>query len=353
MRSDTFQRGFLLLLVAAVTIGFLSMIRDFLITLLFAAIFASLMRPLFLRFSALTRERRRLSAGLTLAVFVLVIMLPLFGFLGVVANQAVRLTEDVKPWVQENMGNREDINDSLRKMPGYKYVAPYRGPIVKKVSELVGGMGNFVFQHLSSFTAGAVVFFLNFAIMLYAMFFFLLDGPAILSKILYYMPLESKDERKILDGFRSMARATIKGLVVVGAVQGGLAGLALWAAGIPSVLFWSTLMAVLSVLPNIGCALVWMPACVYLFITGKTTAGVLVFIWCAVVVASADNVLRPMLVGKDTKVHELLVLVSTLGGLTLLGLEGFILGPVLALVFLTVWDIYGTAFKDVLPKSGG
>jgi predicted PurR-regulated permease PerM len=111
-------------------------------------------------------------------------------------------------------------------------------------------------------------------------------------------------------------------------------------------------MAVLSVVPNVGSALIWVPACIYLFIKGDTTAATLVFLWCAVVVGSADNVLRPILVGKDTQMPELLVLLSTLGGLTMFGLEGFILGPGLALIFLTIWDIYGAVFKDVLPKAG-
>jgi predicted PurR-regulated permease PerM len=350
MRTETFQRGFLLLLTGAVSAVFLWMVRDFLITLLFGAIFASLARPLYLRLCSFTRGRRWFAAGLTLAAFVILVFLPLFGFVGVVARQAVKLTEDVKPWVQENMGSRRDINDNLRKIPGYRYISPYRGQITQRISSVVGGMGNYVFQQVSSLTAVTVVFFLNFALMLYAMFFFLIDGPAMLSRALYYVPLESRDERRILEGFRSMARATIKGLAVVGVIQGGLAGLALGLAGIPSSLFWATLMAVFSILPNIGCALVWLPACVYLFLTGKTLAGILVLSWCSLVVASVDNILRPILVGKDTRMHELLVLVSTLGGMALMGLEGFLLGPVLAMVFLTVWDIYGAAFKDVLPR---
>jgi predicted PurR-regulated permease PerM len=216
----------------------------------------------------------------------------------------------------------------------------------------VSRLGKLIFEKASSITAGTLMFFVHFAILLYAMFFFFLDGPRILERMLYYMPLNRHDEKRLLDGFRSMARATIKGIVVIGAVQGTLAGLGFWAAGIGSALFWGTVMAVLSVVPNIGSALVWLPAGVILLIKGKTAAGALLLIWCAVVVGSADNVLRPILIGKDTRVHELLVLISTLGGLSMMGLGGFVLGPVLALLFLTVWDIYGRAFKDVLPSTG-
>jgi predicted PurR-regulated permease PerM len=352
MKSETFQRGFLLLLVVFISSLFFWMIRSFLMTLLLAAIFSSLARPLYLRFTALTKNRKNLSSGLTLLVFVLIIILPLFGFLGIVASQAVKVTENARPWIQEKISNKDQLNDSLHKLPGFKYLTPYSEQIMEKVGGAVSGLGNFFIARASALTAGTLVFFLNFGIMLYAMFFFLIDGPAVLNRIFYYIPLQHKDEKRLVSGFRSMARATIKGLVIIGIVQGTLAGLALWAAGVPSALFWGTVMAVLSMIPNIGSALVWAPASIYLFIKGDMVAGGLVFAWCALVVGSVDNILRPILVGKDTQVPELLVLVSTLGGLTLWGLEGFILGPVLALLFLTIWDIYGVTFKDSLPHVG-
>jgi predicted PurR-regulated permease PerM len=352
MKSESFQRGFLLILVVAVTLVFAWMIRSFLVTLLLAALFSSLARPLYLRFLDYTRGRRHAAAGAAILVFVLLIILPALGFVGVVANEAVNVTQNVAPWVQEKIGNKAELERSLHRLPGFKYVTPYSEQIVNGVGDAVSGLGNTMFKAASALTAGTLVFFVNFAIMLYAMFFFFIDGPAILDKMLYYLPLHSRDERKLLNGIRSTARATIKGIVVIGAIQGCLAGLAFWAAGIPSPLFWGTVMAVLSVVPNVGSALIWVPACIYLFIKGDTTAATLVFLWCAVVVGSADNVLRPILVGKDTQMPELLVLLSTLGGLTMFGLEGFILGPGLALIFLTIWDIYGAVFKDVLPKAG-
>jgi predicted PurR-regulated permease PerM len=104
-------------------------------------------------------------------------------------------------------------------------------------------------------------------------------------------------------------------------------------------------------IPNIGSALVWVPGCIFLFIKGEHVLGIILFLWCALVVGTADNFLRPILVGKGTKVPELMVLVSTLGGVAMMGLSGFILGPVLALLFLTIWDIYGVTFKDFLPKT--
>ena len=185
--------------------------------------------------------------------------------------------------------------------------------------------------------------------MMYAMFFFLRDGKAILEKILYYMPLDHDDEVLVLQRFTSVTRATIKGTLVIGLIQGALAGLGFWVAGIDGVAFWGTIMVVLSIVPGIGAALVWVPAVIYLFATGQTLAGTLLTAWCAAVVGTVDNVLRPMLVGKDAKMPDLLILVGTLGGLFLFGPIGFIVGPIVCGLFLTVWDIYGTTFRNVLP----
>lgn len=350
MTTEKFQRSFLLILVALISFAFVWMVRHLLVTLLFAAIFASMMRPLYLRILKKVHKSGAASA-LALLVFLLVIILPTFGFIGVVANQAFKVGQDVVPWAQEHL-TRDELTSTMTELPGYKYIRPYREMILTKVTGVVSGLGNFIFKSASALTAGTLVFFVNFAIMLYAMFFFFIHGPAILNKMLYYLPLQNKDEKKLVNGFRSMARATIKGLVVIGVVQGTLAGLALWLAGVPSALFWGTIMAVMSMVPNIGSALIWIPACIYLFISGSQVAAVLVFIWCAVVVGSADNVLRPILVGKETEMPELMVFISTIGGLTVMGLEGFVLGPVLALLFITIWDIYGNTFKDVLPNPG-
>jgi predicted PurR-regulated permease PerM len=181
------------------------------------------------------------------------------------------------------------------------------------------------------------------------MFFFLRDGRQILEKILYYTPLNHEDEVLVLERLISVTRATIKGTLVIGVIQGALAGIGFWVAGIDGSAFWGTIMAVLSIVPGIGAALVWVPAVIYLYITGQTLTATLLLAWCAAVVGTIDNILRPTLVGKDAKMPDLLILVGTLGGLFLFGPIGFIVGPLVCGLFLTVWDIYGTTFKHVLP----
>jgi len=197
---------------------------------------------------------------------------------------------------------------------------------------------------------GTVNFVFMLFILLYAMFFFLVDGHKLLEKILYYIPLEDADERLLLNRFTSVSRATLKGTIVIGIIQGGLAGSALAVAGIPSAVFWGTVMVVLSIIPGIGTALVWGPAAMILAAQGHWGAAGGLVVFCGLVVGSVDNLLRPRLVGKDTEMHDLMILLSTLGGIGLFGFIGFVIGPIIAALFVTIWDIYAVVFKDMLPE---
>jgi len=148
-----------------------------------------------------------------------------------------------------------------------------------------------------------------------------------------------------------VATAVLKGSLVIGILQGGLAGAAFWVVGIPGWAFWTTVMIVLSIIPAIGSALIWIPAAIFLYSSGPIAPAILFTLWCILVVGTVDNFLRPRLVGKDTKMPDILVLISTLGGIFLFGAIGFILGPIIAALFLSVWFIYGDMFADSLGEK--
>jgi hypothetical protein len=154
----------------------------------------------------------------------------------------------------------------------------------------------------------------------------------------------------MLEKFVSVTRATLKGTVLIGLAQGMLGGLAFWAAGIDGAIFWGTVMTVLSIIPGIGGALVWIPAVLILMTTGEVWRGIALGAFCGLVVGSVDNLLRPLLVGRDTQMHELLIFFSTLGGLMMFGVMGFIVGPILAALFVTAWDLFATAFRASLAE---
>ena len=350
MDRAVIHKTFLLVLVLIISSTFVFMIRPFLMALLLAGIFSALSHPLYGRITQMVGGRRVLASAITLALIVLVILLPLVSLLGVVTAQALKVGQSVKPWVQEQLASPDKITQLLSDLPFYAEIAPYRDTIIQKAGQLVANLTGFLVDGLQAATMGTVHFIFMLFILLYAMFFFLLDGHKLLEKILYYIPLEDADERRLLNRFTSVSRATLKGTVVIGVLQGGLAGIALAVAGIPSAVFWGTLMVVLSIIPGIGTALVWGPAAIILAAQGHWGPALGLVLFCGLVVGSIDNLLRPRLVGKDTEMHDLLILLSTLGGIALFGFIGFVIGPIIAALFVTVWEIYAMVFKDVLPE---
>ncbi len=349
MKNETVSKFSLILLLIAISALFLSMIYDFLMALFLAALFSALVHPMYKRFERWFGGRRALASMVTLLLMVAVVLIPLVGLLGIVVGQAIRVGESVTPWIQHQLSQPGALSELLEKIPFYEHIAPYRDVIFRKAGELVGIVSKFFIDGLSAFTMGTVSFLLMFFILLYAMFFFLMDGEKLLAKILYYLPLEDQEEQRMLERFTSVTKATLKGTAVIGILQGGLAGAALWGVGIPSAVFWGAIMAVLSIIPGIGTGLVWGPVAIVLLAGGHYAKGIGLVVFCGVVVGSIDNFLRPRLVGKDTQMHDLMILLGTLGGIAMFGVIGVIIGPIIAGLFVTVWEIYGDAFSDMLP----
>jgi predicted PurR-regulated permease PerM len=348
-RQTAAGRLFLLVLVVIISFVFLKMIRMFLMALLLAGIFASLAQPLYRRMVKLLRGRRRAAAVLVLTMLVLVVLVPLGGLLGLVTAEAIKVGDAAVPWVQDKLANPDQITLWLQSLPFYDRIEPYRDDIMTRAGQAVGFVSRLIIGSLSAATGGTLNFLFMLVVMLYAMYFFLDQGGRLVDRILFYLPMEDAEERLLLEKFRSVTRATLKGTAVIGLLQGVLAGVALAVAGVPSAMFWGALMVVLSVLPGIGIGLVWVPASIVLVANGHTVEGVLLAAFCGLVVGSIDNVLRPRLVGKDTKLPDLLILLSTMGGVAMFGMLGLIIGPILAALFVTVWEIYGRVFADVLP----
>ncbi len=350
MNRDLIHPSFLLLLVFFISAIFLVMIKSFLMAILLAGIFSSLAHPLYLRLCKWLKDRKSLASGATILIIILIVLLPSSGLLGIVTSQAIKVGQTATPWVQKQLESPVAISQWLEDLPFYEHVEPYRETIYKKAGQLVATASQFFVNGLQAATMGTMNFIFTVAILLYAMFFFLIDGHKLLEKILFYMPLNDRDERRLLDRFTSVARATIKGTAIIGIIQGGASGIAFAVVGIHSSVFWGAVMTVLSIIPGIGTALIWIPAAFWLAVQGYwVKAGILVVV-CGLVVGSVDNLLRPRLVGKDTEMHDLLILFSTLGGISMFGIIGIIIGPIIAALFVTIWDIYGVVFKDVLPK---
>jgi predicted PurR-regulated permease PerM len=164
------------------------------------------------------------------------------------------------------------------------------------------------------------------------------------------VPLQDEQQRALIDKFTTVIRATVKGDILVSLVQGTLGGLIFWVLGVNAPLLWGVLMAFLSLLPAFGASLVWLPVAIYFLATGAIWQGVVLIAFGALIIGLVDNFLRPALIGKDTKMPDYVVLISTLGGLEMFGINGFIIGPATAAMFLAVWAIF-SASRERSPNG--
>lgn len=349
--SVRFRRTFLVILALAITLLFLWMIRDFLMALLLAALAAAMSYRAYKRILTRLGGRRNWAAGITLTLLLVLVIAPLAGFISVVLSQAVDVSRAVTPWVREHMNQATELDRLLARFPRLAPLEPYRDQIVVKLGEFGGALGTWAIGLMTSVARELARFFLLAFVMLYSTFFFLTRGTTTLGKMLYYFPLPAADETKMVDRFLSVTRATLKGTFVVGFVQGSLGGLAFWVAGLSGPAVWAAVMMVLSVVPGFGTAIVGVPAVIYLLLMGQTAVGIGLAVWFIVVVGTVDNFLRPWLVGKDTQMPDLLILLATLGGIILFGGTGIVVGPIVAALFVTTWDLYGEAFRGVLPDA--
>jgi len=346
------RTAFVLLLVAAVTGLFLAVAWPFLKPLLLGALLAGLFHPLYRWIARLLGGRQSLGAIVTLLLLLVLGLGPTSVFLGIVVQQALTVSDQAIPWLNQHLGAASSFNVNewiVQRFPGLAKYMPSQEQLLEQVGTAAKTAGAFLVSFASRMTATTAAFLLNLFVMLYAMFFFFKDGHKILERIFYYTPLSDEDETRMLTQFASITRATVKGTLVIGVIQGALGGIAFRVAGIEGAALWGTIMTILSIIPGIGAPLVWVPFVIFLYLNGQYLTATLLLVWCGAVVTTIDNFLRPVLVGRDAQMPDLLILIGTLGGLFLFGPIGFIVGPIVCGLFLTVWDIYGATFREILP----
>ncbi len=351
--AESYRRNFLALLLVVASVAFFMMIRRFLVPLLLAAIFAALLHPLYRGLLAAFRGRRNLASITTLLIALLLIVIPMVLFAGILVSEAITVSSAAVPWIQKQIHNPDEFLTRLQALPLADRLGPYQDQILQRAAEIVRTVGNFMVNWLSDATRGTLAFILNTVILLYSMFFFLTDGGRYLNGIMSALPLSPAERERIAGRFVSVTRAALSSTVAIGVIQGLLGGIAFALAGVKGAVFWGTVMAVFSMIPGIGPALVWVPTCVYLIAVGRVGAGISVGVFCALVVGSVDNFLRPRLVGKGTQMPDVLVMLATLGGLMMFGAVGFILGPVVAALFVTTWDIFNTFVRESKSTADG
>ncbi|CTQ53754.1 putative inner membrane protein [Roseibium album] len=343
-RFQTFLIGLTALAIGA---AFLGLVWDYLIALFLASVFSAMASPLYRWIYRHLGERKNLSVGVTLFALAIGLLLPLSLIIVLGAQQAASVALEVTAWV-ENL-DLPAIEKSLPSWIPFKVdFAQWGATIATKVGQAAGQIADFFVTALSQATRGTVRFFLNLFIMVYAMIFFLPQKTNMFIQLLAHTGLPEDTQKSLGTRVISISRATIKGTFLIGVTQGLLGGLGFWATGLSGAAFWGCVMAVLSVIPGIGPTLVLIPGVIVLAANDQYVAAVGLAVWTGLAVTTVDNLLRPILVGRDTQMPDLLVLVSTFGGLAAFGAVGLVLGPVIAGLFITIWSV----LEDHLQADG-
>lgn len=346
--SKRLQKIVLIAITLGVSLLFLWMIRQFLIALFLAAIAAGMFMPLYHELRRRFGGREAPAAATTVGLVLLLVVGPTTVFLVVVAAETIHISESFGPWVRQNLSSA-GINQLMERFPDLGVLDPLREQLIAKAASSAADLGALMVGALTSVARATATFFFMLFVMLYALFFFLIYGETTMKKILYYLPLESEDENRLVERFLSVSRATLKGTVMIGLIQGALGGLAFWAAGIQGAALLTAVLAVLSTIPGVGPVLLWLPMVIYFAVTGEIVLAAALLGWFMGVIGSVDYFLRPRLIGKDAKMPDLMILLGTLGGIVLFGPAGVLIGPIVTAIFLTLWDLYGKTFKDELP----
>lgn len=341
------QSTFFFALLIAASLAFLAMLMPFFEPILWAVTLAVLFQPVQRKLFKVFHQRENRTALSTLLIILFVVIVPALFLFAAVAKEGVSLYQSISSgeidisgplsWAQSTLPSLVERAESL---------GVNLEEIKQKFSTSALQGSQWAASHVFTFGQNTLRFTVMFFLMLYLLFFFLRDGKKIINTIIYVLPIGDEKERHLLAKFAEVSRATIKGTLVVGIVQGSLGGIMFAILGIQSAIFWGVVMMLLSILPAIGSALVWIPAALYLIANGMIIKGVVLIAFGALVIGMVDNVLRPILVGHDTKMPDYLILLSTLGGLAMIGISGFVLGPVIAAFFLAIWTMFAEEYNS-------
>jgi len=350
-----FEYRFFVLLLVTVSLAFGWILLPFYGAVFWAVVLAILFMPIQRRLLRRLGERRNLSAVLTTTSCLLLVVLPV-GITGtLLIRQGTALYKRIESGELDLNAMLDRFNAALPArlrdaLDGFGFGdwASIREQLVnaaRQGSELMAGKALSIGQDTFGFL---VAFF----VMLYLLFFLLRDGQQLLEKIRRAIPLSEPHKRRLLDKFTQVVRATVKGNLVVALIQGMLGGAIFAVLGIPGALLWGVLMVLLSLLPAVGAGLVWAPVALYFMMSGEVTKAVVLTAFGVLVIGLVDNLLRPILVGKDTRMPDYLVLISTLGGLALFGLNGFVIGPLIAALFISTWSIFSGETRPAVEDKG-
>ncbi len=343
------QTLFFFAMILIFAIAVLYIFQPFLYPIFWAAVLAITFYPVYLYLERFVKIPT-LSALITLLMVVALVFIPLFVIGMLLINESALLYSRL---AESNLfGNVQDLTNNLNHLP---YIGRYIDTAGLEGSTYATNAAKnislFLFNNIKDITQNSIQFILLFFVMIYTLFFFLKDGKRMLTRLMHLCPLGDVYEEMLYQRFTSTARATLKGTIIIGTIQGTLGGILFAVTGIEGALIWGILMILLSLIPGIGSAIIWLPAGIIMLGLGNIWQGVTILAVGMFVISLIDNILRPALVGKDTQMHPILILFSTLGGIAFFGISGFIIGPVITALFLAVVSIYEHYYKKELQDN--
>jgi predicted PurR-regulated permease PerM len=351
--TEKIRTAFFYVVLVTVTLAFFYMLKTFFFAIFWAAVIAILFSPLYRRLHGWT-SAPNLSASLVLVVIVLLIILPAVLVGTLLVGESLMLYDSID---SGPLGVKLKIFlIGIKNHPFLDRLHIDEALLTQKIADIAKGVTNFIVATLSNLTQNTFVFIVKFGVMLYALYFFIRDGKRFVGALGRMLPIGDARGRRLFERFAATSRATLKVTVIIGGLQGALGGILFFVTGIEGALIWGLLMIFFSVIPGIGCSIVWAPAGVILLATGHLWEGITILAAGVFVISMVDNLLRPILLGRDVQMHALLIFLSTLGGIAVFGVSGFILGPILAALLLAVWEMHGESQAEdeqAQAKTGG
>lgn len=349
MQFKNYNVYFFFAVLIGVTVLAYFIIKPFLVPFLIAAILAHLFSPVYRFFLKFFRSAG-LSSVLACFLIVLIIVLPILAVLSLVVNEIQGIVDNFSQNPEAAKKIIGELARNLSALPFLNSIEPDKIISQETIVSAIKAFSQNALTILQGTYKGVVHFIFVTFVMFFSLFYLFIDGKKLVKKIMQLSPLQDKYESILIDKFNSITRATIKGTTLIAIVQGFLGGVLFAATGVASPVLFGILMTISSVIPSIGSGLVWLPVGVAMMLLGHTTEGIIILLAGALVISTIDNFMRPKLVGRDTQMHPLLILFSTLGGIALFGISGFIIGPIMISLLVALWDIYALEFKAQLEQ---
>jgi predicted PurR-regulated permease PerM len=349
---EALERWFFLAVLTAVSFAFVFLLKPFAGPIFWAVAIALIFHPMKEWFSRKLGDRPNSVALLTLLACLVIVVIPVVVLITSLVAEGMGLYQRIQAGELRPGEYIDRINASFPAIEAFlsQFNIDFAELRDRAASAFVGG-SQFLAKQALGFGQNTFQFFLGLALMVYLAFFLLRDGTRLIELLILALPLGDERERLLMNKFAEVTRATVKGNLLIAIIQGALGGGIFWVLGIEASVLWGVVMAVVSLIPAIGAAIVWVPAALYLAAIGSVVSAVVLTVFGVVVIGMADNVLRPILVGRDTKLPDYVVLFSTLGGIVMFGINGFVMGPLVAALFIAIWGIFIREFSEAPDQS--